>query len=350
MEVKPARRGAGCQARAARGQIGLDRPPPHRLPARAILPMNRVPLLPYLCGAGAILCWASLAAAIGRSLRGVAPEALLFWGLLVAGLALAAWELLRGRPQALRWPGWRVAAFGLYGIWGYHTLLVLAFAHAPQVEANVLNYTWTLWIVLLGSLLPGHRFTARIAGAGLLGFAGVVLVIGGGRWWGGGAPELAGHGLGYALALAAGLTWSSFTVFMRRAVPAGQAPMALFCLLAAAAALAFALLRGAPLALPGPSAPVVVYLGLVPLGLSFVLWERAAQGAQMQVLGLMSFFTPPLSTALLSLTTGDPVGLALLAGLALILAGAALGGGVLRGHTQPAQPLPDGPAAGRQEG
>ena len=28
------------------------------------------------------------------------------------------------------------------GIWGYHTLLVLAFANAPHLEANILNYSW----------------------------------------------------------------------------------------------------------------------------------------------------------------------------------------------------------------
>mgnify|MGYP001609813929 CR=1 FL=1 len=123
-------------------------------------------------------------------------------------------------------------------------------------------------------------------------------------------------------------------MFLRRVVPAGQAPMALFCLLGAAAALGFLGLRGAPLGLPWALAPVVLYLGLVPLGLSFVLWERAAQAAQLQVLGLMSFLTPVLSTVLLSLASGRPVGGALAGGLALILLGAALGGGALRASAQ----------------
>ncbi len=296
---------------------------------------SRPSLRPYLCGAGALACWASLAAAIGQSLRALAPETVLFWGLLVAGLALAAADALRGRRPVLSWPGWRVAAYGVYGIWGYHTLLVLALAAAPPVEANVLNYTWTLWIVLLGALLPGHRFTARMTLAGLLGFAGVALVIGGERWSQGGlhagaGPALGdGPALGYGFALAAAFTWSTFTVFMRRVVPAGQAQMALFCLLGAGAALAFLWLRGAPLAVPWRAVPVLLYLGGVPLGLSFVLWERAAQDAQMQVLGLMSFATPALSTLLLSAVLRAPLGASLLAGLALILAGAALGGTAL---------------------
>lgn len=321
-------------------------------------------LPPYLAGAGAIACWATLAAAIGQSLRGSPPEAVLFWGLLAAGLALLAWEGLRGGRGGLRdalaWPGWTVALYGVYGIWGYHTLLVLALAHAPQLEANVLNYTWPLWIVLLGGLLPGHRFTGRLLAGGLLGFAGVALVIGGGAWlegrartdfaltgawadftltdiWQGFALTEIWPGFalteiwqGFALALAASLVWSTFTVFLRRIVPGQRRLMALFCLLSAIAALGFAVARGVPLALPLASAPLVAYLGLVPLGASFVLWEFAAQRAQMQVLGLMSFFTPPLSTALLALSSGTAPGAPLYAGLALVLAGTWLGGRGLR--------------------
>ena len=242
--------------------------------------MTRSSWLPYLCGAGAIACWASLAVAIGESLRVARPETVLFWGLLVAGISLTLWERIRwewnrrerqrwealgnGRgPSAwLEWPGWRGVLHGVYGIWGYHTLLVLAFANAPQVEANILNYTWTLWIVVLGAMLPGHRLTTRIVAAGALGFAGVALVIGGeGLLAGRALPSLSLHGVGFALALAASLVWSSFTVFMRLMVTPGRGRMAVFCLLSAAAALGFALARGAPLALPWSQATVVIYLG-----------------------------------------------------------------------------------------
>jgi drug/metabolite transporter (DMT)-like permease len=240
------------------------------------------------------------------------------------------WRLWRRRgvqPRArTAWPGWRIALLGVYGIWGYHTLLVAALHMAPQIEANILNYAWPLWIVLLGALLPGHRLTWRMGAAGLLGFAGVAVVIAGGRLPGGegGQAALAQALPGLAVALAAGVVWASFTILLRRFVPAGEAHMPLFCLLAVVPAGLVVLARGAPLAVEPAQLPLLLYFGAVPLGLSFLLWERAVQGCNVQVLGVMSFFTPVLSTLLLALVSGAAVGAPALGGLALILAASAL--------------------------
>jgi len=238
---------------------------------------------------------------------------------------------VRRRRLLPSWPGWRVALYGVYGIWGYHTLLVVAFSMAPALEVNVLNYTWTLWIVVLGSFVPGHRPTLLVFMGGLLGFAGVALVLGGGDLWalltGGAVRGTLGDNLpGYLLALAAGLCWGSFTAFMRIGVPGGTPRMDLFCLLATVVAAGFLMARGAPWLLPAESWGPVLFMGLVPLGLSFLLWEQAARNCNVQVLGMMSFFTPVLSTLLLSWVRDATVPAMLFAGLGLILAGAAVGG------------------------
>ena len=291
---------------------------------------TRAGIRPYLSGVGAILCWASLAASVGQSLRTVPPESVLFYGLLTAGLTLGLWEVFRGGRSgwsALHWPGWRAATFGVYGIWGYHTLLVMALALAPKVEANVLNYTWSLWIVVFGSFVPGHRRSWRVLAAAWIGFSGVALVIGWPAWErGSGALELSGSRMaGLALALGAGVCWGSFTAFMRQFVPARRGNMAVFCLLSSVAALVFLLARGISPAPPWDYLPLVLYIGVVPLGVSFVLWETAAQECNVQVLGFLSFLTPVLSTVLLSFVSGEKVGFSLLAGLTLILGGALLG-------------------------
>lgn len=289
--------------------------------------MNRS-LLPYLSGAGAVLCWASMAAAIGRSLRSAAPETVVFWALLAAGLALAVLERAQGR-RALRWPGWRGAVFGVCGIWGYHTLVVFAFARAPLLQANVLNFTWMVGVVLLGGLLARRRVTPRMLLAALVGVLGAVLAIGSGQPPGA-TPRLdlafAPFAGGYGLALAAALVWSGYTVLTPVVAPTSRASLTVVFLLSAAAALALLLLRGAPLALPENAAQPVAILGVVSLALAFPLWAHAAHGAHGQVLGLLSLLTPLVSTLLAGWLLHLRVDGALLVGLALILVAAVLGG------------------------
>ena len=81
-----------------------------------------------------------------------------------------------------------------------------------------------------------------------------------------------------------------------------------------------------PHAMPTPAALLsAVYLGCVPLGLSFFLWNRAVAGGNMAIIGFLSYFTPPLAVLLVALVRQQPVSGQVLAGMALILAAAIAG-------------------------
>ncbi|HEX7926790.1 MAG TPA: DMT family transporter [bacterium] len=281
---------------------------------------------PFFAALGAMLCWASLAAVLAVSLESIAPEQILVYGMLVAGVYLAVFDAVRGRLPWRTWPGVRAGAWGLYGIFGYHALLVFAFNLAPRVHANVLNYTWPLWIIVLGA---GRRLTRPVLIGALLGLAGVALVVGG-QVPGDETVDLGRHGFGLALALGAGFCWGSFTVGLRRIEPRGGNPMAWYCLLAAAASAVLLVARGGSFAVPAEQWPLLIYIGLVPLGIAFAMWDYAARRMNLQVLGLLSYFTPLLSTLALTLVTGASLGWPLLAGLALILGGSAIGGQAAR--------------------
>ena len=281
-------------------------------------------LLPYLAGTGAILCWASLAAVTGESLNTSPPEQVLAWAMGISGVTLAAWDALRGLPPWLTWPGPRGAAWGVWGVLGSNGFYMFAFALAPRPQANVLNYTWPLWIVVLGTLRGRHRFTPSLLGGGLLGLAGVALTVGGA------ATPAWEHALGLFFALCAGFSWASYNVWQPRFVPPGPGRMAWYCFLAAAGSAALGAVRGVPLLPVADQWAGIVYIGLVPLGLAYQLWDFAARRGDLRVLGLLSYFIPPLSTLLLALVSGAPLGGGLLAGLALILTGCAWAGSALR--------------------
>ncbi len=86
-------------------------------------------------------------------------------------------------PAALvaRRPGlWKIPlgtlALGVTGLFGFHFLLFLALRSAPPVQANLVNYLWPLFIVVLSPLLlPGMVLRPVHLIAALLGFAGALV-------------------------------------------------------------------------------------------------------------------------------------------------------------------------------
>jgi drug/metabolite transporter (DMT)-like permease len=290
----------------------------------------------YLAPLGAILCWASLAAALYHSLGSLSPQQILTYGMGIAGLALLAWDWARGRPPWRTLPGSRGVLLGLYGIFGYHALLVGAFALAPPVQANILNYTWPLWIIVLDAWASKRKLRGRVLAGAAMGLSGAVIAL---EPWNAAAssgqiPVLAGTlWLGFGLALGAGFCWGSFTVLLRSGwgirgnhADKGYSPMGWWCLLAAIVSAAWMGASRVPFAVSGGQLPTLLYIGLVPLGAAFPLWERATRQCPLNVLGLLSYLTPPLSTLVLGWAAGHSATVSAWIGLAVVLSGAALGG------------------------
>lgn len=275
---------------------------------------------PYLYALGAVLCWASLPAATGSGLDGLSVTELLFFSFVPAALYLAAQEMIISRRRAIPWPGLKLTALGLAGIFGYHGLYYLALDHAPLVEGAILTTTWSFWIVVLSSILDKKRLSLPVLAVALAGLAGAGLVVSG------------GHGLrfetrylpGYLMALGCGLIWSSFSVALSRLKPTRDYMPAFTVLAALFSTLVYA--ASAPQSLPPAGALLsALYLGLVPLGLSFTLWNRAVTAGNMTLIGYLSYLTPPLAVLLASLVRGAAVTPHAVIGMIVILAAAFVG-------------------------
>ncbi|QDC11029.1 EamA family transporter [Oceanicola sp. D3] len=194
-------------------------------------------------------------------------------------------------------PGWKVIAFGTTGLFGYHLLYFSALRVAPPAQAGLIAYLWPLFIVLFSGLLPGEKLRAgHIIGA-LLGFAGAAVVITGDG--GGFTREWA---LGYGLAFACALTWSSYSVLSRRLGTAPSEVVTLFCLASALLSVV------AHLALEQTAWPQgtlgwasMIALGLGPVGLAFYTWDIGMKRGNIQLLGTASYAAPLLSTLALVL-------------------------------------------------
>ncbi len=273
--------------------------------------------MPVLLAFAAILLWSTLAL-LGSRLVHLPPFLLLGCALGLSGLISAA------RPRAWRVP-LRTLAVGVGGIFGYHFLYFRAFALAPAVEANLINYLWPLLIVLLSPLvLRGVRLRPwHLAGA-LLGLAGAGLIVSGGRL------SLRTEYLpGYLCAAGAAFTWALYSLLTRRLPPFPTDSVAAFCAAGSLLALGFHALSGGSFAvlaaLPAQDWLLLGLIGLGPMGAAFFFWDAALKRGDPRVIGSLAYLTPLLSTLNLVLLAGQKLTPLSLAAMALIVGGAVIG-------------------------
>ena len=275
-------------------------------------------LPPALLALGAIALWGTLAA-LGVALAHVPP-------FLLTGLALCVGGLLALPLSRFEVSSWLVPlptlALGVGGLFGFHFLLFMALRLAPPVQANLINYLWPLFMVLLSPLLlPGMRLQAVHIAAALLGFAGAALVILGDT--AGAGQQTGGWSWGYLLALLSALVWASYSLLTRRVPHFPTAAIGGFALLSGLLSLVCHALLEPAVALNGRDMLLIAALGLGPMGAAFFLWDMALKRGDTRQIGILSYLTPLASTGVLVLV-GDRaftwnIGLA-----ALMIVGAAL--------------------------
>ena len=269
-----------------------------------------------LSALAAVVLWASLAA-LATLLPNIPPFLKTGIGLLVGSLMalpLAKFDLKKLRVS------WRTLALGVYGLFGYHAALFIALQTAPSVQANLVNYLWPLLIVVLAPLfLRSSRLSLRIILAAIVGFTGAaVAVLSGGAGTG-------GFEIGYLFALIAAIVWATYSLGTKVTAPFPTAAVGVFAFVAGALAICAHFLFEPAVAIEMSDWSLLVLLGIGPLGAAFYFWDFAIKHGNPQQVGLLSFLTPLLSTALLVAVTGEEFSPLLILSAALIIAGALLG-------------------------
>lgn len=273
-------------------------------------------------GVFAIFCWGTLAAAAGRALEAAHPAWVLLGAFSAAAIVFAFLPRIFGLGVESESPDgktrWRGRLLGLWGIFFFHAFYFEAIRRAPIVEATLINYLWPLLIVLLAWLVLGEPFRPAIAVGTALGVSGAALVIGGQ-----GVTFETAHILGYGLAIASALAWSSYTILLRK-WGGGRAYFLTASLWSVLASGVWLFLAGWPPPPPAASWGAILYLGTVAMGAAILAWERAVTGGPVAVLGAMAYLAPFLSAFFLWLILGKPIGSLAVIGILLIVAGGAV--------------------------
>lgn len=275
-------------------------------PVLIAMPDRRRAQRANLFALGAIALWSSLAT-LGVALGHVPP-------FLLTGLSLLIGSLIALPLSGFQLSCWRVPlstlALGIYGLFGYHLLLFLALRHAPPVSANLVNYLWPLLMVVLAPvLLPGLKLRLVHLLAALLGFAGAAVVILAGP----AAATVADPASapvwswGYLPALGAALIWSSYSLLTQRVAPFPTAAIGGFALVSGLLSLLCHALIEPAVTLSGLDWMLIVIIGLGPMGAAFFLWDQALKLGDARHIGILSYLTPLMSTALLMTVSSKPI-------------------------------------------
>jgi len=266
-------------------------------------------------GAGAVALWALLA--LLTELSGNLPPFQLSAICFTLGAAIGLPGLWRQR-RALRGLGAGVWLLGVYGIFGYHFFYFTALANAPAASASLIAYLWPLFIVLFSALLPGEKLRRGHMIGAIIAFIGAALLLSDG-----GLALQAGAWRGFLAAGVCALIWSSYSVASRAHGRVPSAIIAAYCALSAVLALICHLAFETTVWPTGAGSwAALALLGLGPVGLAFYIWDIGVKGGNIQLLGVLAYAAPVLSTLVLVAAGLAPATISLLIAAALIALGA----------------------------
>lgn len=235
-------------------------------------------------------------------------------GLAAVTLFLAATgRMVAARPRRMGLHGLRNLLHFCGQVTWLHALTLL-----PLAQVFALEFTSPLWVILLAPLLAGEALTRRKLLGGLIGFAGVLLVV---------RPGVSGlHGPGLAAGLACALFFALTSLITRRLTRTEPVTAVLFWLNLMQLGFSAVTVGWDGVWPAVPEAAQIPWLLVIgATGLSAHLCLTSALGvAPASVVMPMDFLRLPV-IALVGWTFYDePLEAAVLAGAALILAGNAL--------------------------
>ncbi|MCX7167145.1 MAG: DMT family transporter [Rhodocyclales bacterium] len=264
--------------------------------------MKKLPhVSPYLLLTLANLLWAGNWI-IGRAFRGeLPPIALSFWRWVVALLCLLPLSLPHVRrdwPQLHAvWP-W-LLLYGALGTGGYNALAYLGLQYTTAINGTLLNSFVPIMIVLISWLLLGKRLHAREAAGILVSFIGVLGIVARGDLQH--LRELALN-VGDLWILASVLAWSAYTLLLSHR-PAVH-PLSFLTAISVTGLLflfpfyLWEMAQGRHIT-PTPGAIAgIVYTGVGPAFLGYILWNRGVAEVGAARAGLFMHLVPAFGIVL----------------------------------------------------
>lgn len=267
----------------------------------------------------ALLMWSTVATAFKLTLRYCTPYELLFVSVVTASLVLTPVGFLTTSREKITCKSVIQAVItGLFMPLIYYTVLFIAYNRLPAQSAQIINFTWPVFLAGAAMLLKREPANFKRILFLLISLTGAVVVLTRGTFTLRGAEDLTGS----FLALGSALLWSAFWMLQSAIKLPGILRMGLYFTGAMSVMILLAL-GGFPLIPSHPNAWLGgVYTGLFEMSLPFLIWQKALEKTHsVAVISNVIYLSPFLSLIYIRTILHEPIHLSSLAGLLLITAG-----------------------------
>jgi drug/metabolite transporter (DMT)-like permease len=279
----------------------------------------------YLCALGAVLLWSTVASAFKLSLRYVDYAQLLLYSSLTAivvlGAVLLATRRLGEVLNCTRAECAKSAALGFLNPFLYYAVLFKAYDLLPAQVAQPLNYTWAIALALLSIPILKQRIGAREIGGGLVSYAGVIVISTRGD-----ILSLSfADPLGVGLALGSTVVWALYWIYNTKDRRDPAVRLFLNFVFGLPFVLAYCLVVSDVRVTSAAGLAGAVYVGVVEMGIAFVLWLSALRLSENTAkVGNLIFISPFVSLFFIRALVGEEILRATVVGLVLVVAGIVL--------------------------
>lgn len=276
----------------------------------------------YLYAVATVLLWSTVASAFKLTLGHLGFLEMLLGASVVSLAALFVIVLAQGKLSVIvhssREHIARSATLGFLNPFLYYVILFKAYSVLPAQEAQPLNWTWPIMLVLLSIAILKQPIRWVNVLAIVISFTGILVISTRGDVLAFRFTNLPGA----LLALGSSVIWALFWIYNMRDRRDEIVKLFLNFVFGAIFTLAAVLLFG-DLQIPRAAAFLgVLWIGLFEMGITFVTWLKALQLSRTtaQVSNLV-YAAPFLSLFLIHFIVGEEILPSTVAGLVLIVAG-----------------------------
>lgn len=276
----------------------------------------------YIFALAAVGCWSTVATAFKITLRHLDVWQMLAVSSVSAVVVLAAILAGQGKLRLLREfhaaDYGRSAVAGLLNPFLYYSVLLTAYQLLPAQEAQSLNYTWSIVLVLMSAVFLKQHIRPASYVAVLVSYFGVLVIATHGRPW----VLHFDDWPGVALAVGSAFIWGFYWILNIRDRQDEVARLFMNFAFGAAYSLSAAVLFSDPLRLPVAGLAGGGYIGLFEMAIPFAVWLRALNLSENTArISNLVYLSPFLSLVFINFILRETVHPYTLVGLGFIIAG-----------------------------